>query len=286
MTMNCRRRPGAQSAGGGLALCASVVLCLAALAGGARAAGAGWNEFGLEPKAAPAVTDTIIEPFFAFVVGMAEVDSLGTWHSGDVAAFAAARGKPSQFPLGRLVTIERRRPAAGTRDRYPEAMVRAEWVVTFDGPLDFPLPYSILGYHPGSLRVAQSLQLAELAAQDFTLAWREKHQVVRHPVTQVRMFTCESGYMLLDADAVVDHLLGDLLDDAWTVGFVSARDGGGRLSLSLMVGRNLRPIYGEFDLATDAIEPNGRPLAAALAGAVRPWLDPKLGLLPAPWVEK
>lgn len=284
MTGACRRRCGARTAVGGLALGASAVLWLALAAGEARAGG-GWNEFGLASKEAKAAPDTVLEPFFAFVIGMAESDSLGTWRGSDVAAFAARRGHASRLPMGRLATIERRRPVPGARGRFPAAAVRAEWTVTFDDKLDFPLPYSIVGYHPGSLRVSSTLRLAELAPQDVTLAWRHKREVVRHAVSMTRVFICEGGYLLLDADAVVDRLLGDLLDDAWTVGFVTARDGGQLLGLSVMVGRDLRSIYGEFDFARDRIEPNGRPLASALAGFARRWLDPGHELLPEPWVE-
>lgn len=281
-----RMRPGHQ----GRRRLPAVVLAfvgaaLAGLASAPAAAAAGWNEFGLRTAAVPAVGDTIVEPFFAFVLGRAEADSLGTWDAADVAAFAAARGRPSRLPVDRLVSLERRRPAPGTEGRHPGARVLAEWVVAFDGPLRFPLPYSILGYHPGSLRLSRTLHLAEFAPADLTLRWREKRRQQEKALGDVRVFVCENGYMLLDADGVVDRLLGDLLDDSWTVGFVIARDGAARVGLSLMLGRDGRPIYGEFDFARDRIEAHGRPLAGALASAARRWLDPAGGLLPEPWVE-
>lgn len=262
---------------------AGLGLCL--IAGGARAAS--WNEFGLPPAVAPALTDTIVEPFFALVLGLARDDSLGVWSGADVAGFARGRGQVSRLPVGRLVAMERRRPARGTENRFAGATVRAEWRLTFDGALDFPLPYAVLGYHPGSLRLSSSLELAELAPADLTLSWSEKKKGrVQHALGAVRVFVCERGYMLLDADAVVDRLLGELLDDAWTVGFVTARDGPGWLGLSVMLGRDGRPLYGEFDFAHDSIEPHGRPLAAALAAAGRPWLDPQRYPLPRPWVDQ
>ncbi len=280
-----RRLFGARPAAGGGAVLAAVGLAVLMAAAPARA-GAGWNEFGLQPKEAVAAPDTILEPFFAFVIGMAEADSVGVWRGADLTAFADFRGRPSRLPVARLATLERRRPADGTAGRYPGVAVRAEWVITFDGPLDFPLPYSIVGYHPGSLRVSATLRLAELAPQDLTLSWRRKRETFTHAVGEVRVFAFEGGYLLLDADAVVDKLLGELLDDAWTIGFVTARDGRHPIGLSVMYGRDLRQLYGEFDFATDGIEPNGRPLASALAAAARRWLDPELELLPTPWVEK
>lgn len=251
----------------------------------APAGAAGWNEFGLAPAVAPAAGDTIAEPFFAFVLDRAESDSLGTWRGADVAAFARGRGRASRLPVERLVRLERRRPGAGSEGRHAGARVRAEWVITFDAPLGFPLPYSILGYHPGSLRLSRELVLAELAPVDLNLTWREKKVEQRRPLGAVRVFVCERGYLLLDADGLVDRLLGDLLDDSWTVGFVTARDRTTRLGLGLMLGRDGRHIYGEFDFAGDRIEAHGRPLAGALAAATRRWLDPAGGLLPKPWVE-
>ncbi|MBK8165525.1 MAG: hypothetical protein IPK64_06085 [bacterium] len=265
---------------------ASLGLLLAGTAAVPAPASGAWNEFGLRASAVPAAGDTIVEPFFAFVLGCAEADSLGTWDGVDVAAFAIARGRPSRLPVDLLVSVQRRRPAPGTEGRYAGARVLAEWVIAFDRPLGFPLPYSILGYHPGSLRLSRTLQLAELAAVDLTLRWREKRRQQERPLDSVRVFACEKGYLLLDADGVVDRLLGDLLDDSWTVGFVTARDGAARLGLGLMLGRDGRPIYGEFDFARDRIEAHGRPLAGALASAARRWLDPTGGLLPEPWVEE
>lgn len=265
----------------------AVALLAAAAAGVPFAAASGWNEFGLRPAPpAAAAGDTIVEPFFAFVLARSEADSLGMWRGADVAALGRERGRPSRLPVERLVSLERRRPAPGTEGRHGGARVRAEWIIRFDDALGFPLPYSILGYHPGSLRVSPSLVLAELEPMDLTISWREKKDRVSRPLAAIRVFVCEGGYLLLDADAVVDRLLGDLLDDSWTVGFVTARDGAARLGLGVMLGRDGRAIYGEFDFARDRIEPHGRPLAGALAGTTRRWLDPASGLLPRPWVEE
>lgn len=261
-------------------------LALALLVALPGPAGAAWDEFGRRAEPVAAATDTIVEPFFAFVLARSEADSTGAWDAADVAAFARGRGRASRLPLAKLASLERRRPAPGSEGRFPGARVLAEWLITFDAPLDFPLPYSILGYHPGSLRLSRELVLAELAPVDLNLSWGAKRNREQRSLAQVRVFACERGHLLLDADAVPDRLLGDLLDDSWTVGFVTARDGRARLGLGLMLGRDGRAIYGEFDFARDRIEAHGRPVAGALAATARRWLEPSGGRLPAPWVEQ
>ncbi|MBM4132104.1 hypothetical protein FJ250_13955, partial [bacterium] len=197
--MRSSRRPAGRGRRAESALAALALGCAGA-AGAAAPTAADWNEFGLKAAAAPG--DTIVEPFFAFVLGLAEADSLGTWTGTDVAAFAAARGRASRLPVDKLVTLQRRRPAPGTQARHPGSRVLAEWTIDFVGPLSFPLPYSILGYHPGSLRLSRSLQLAELAPVDVTVDWREKRRPQQRKLDNVRVFACEKGHLLLDVDGM------------------------------------------------------------------------------------
>jgi hypothetical protein len=91
--------------------------------------------------------------------------------------------------------------------------------------------------------------------------------------------------VLLDADGLLDALLGKALDDAWIVGFVLGREEGRLIGLGVSLGREGRHIYGEFDFTRDKVLPNGRPLASALSRASRRWLDPDTGHLPEPWAE-
>ncbi|MCB1183598.1 hypothetical protein KDM41_09190 [bacterium] len=246
-----------------------------------------WSEFGTEADEpeTPATGPEIVEPFFAFLVGLADADSLGAWSGADLAAWTAASGRESRFPLTEVVRIERRRPQPERAGRFGPP-VRADWRLELAAAQDRPMPYSILGYHPGSLRVARVLELAELAPLAFSLELPADDDAVRHvQVDSCRVFALEGGHVLLDADGWLDALLGAGLDDSWTLGFVTARTEGELVGLAVSLGRDGRRIYGEFDFRADKVLAHGRPLANALSRTSRAWLDVAAGNLPDPWVE-
>jgi hypothetical protein len=254
---------------------------------GASAAQA-WSEFGsAEPDSAPAAAPAgpeIREPFFRFLLGMVTVDSLGTWSGRDVVRYAEAAEQESRFPLDEFVTLSRSRPDSAAATRYEGTLVRAVWRLVFRQPQDHPMPYSILGYHPGSLRIAQEVVLAETVPQDLDLDFMVNRKPVHGTVTEARIFVLEVGYVLLDADGWLDALLGPGLDDSWSLGFVTGRENGRLLALGIGLGRTGRRIYGEFNFADDEVLANGRPLATALSTASRRWLNVADGHLPAAWV--
>lgn len=224
----------------------------------------------------------IREPFFAFLVGLAEGDSLGAWSGADIDSFAQRRGTPSRFPVDLVGEVVRRRPLPAEQASWPVAAVKAVWEITLTENLDRPLPYNILGYHPGSLRVSRRLLLTETGAG--TLAAHQGDQVfVFGRVTMLRL---DEGHVILDVDGLVDRLLGKSLDDAATVGFVLARQDSTLLGVAVSLGRNQRRIYGEFDFRRDEILPHGRPAAQALSSACRRrMLEGHTGPPLGAWVE-
>ncbi len=246
-----------------------------------------WSEFGTTVEKPVAADEglEIREPFFAFLLGMVDADSLGEWTGAEVRDYAAARGNPSRFPLDELVSLSRSLPDNTVAVRYSGARVQAVWRILLTGPQDRPMPYSILGYHPGSLRIGAEMVLSELAAVDLSLGFVLDGEFVEATVTEARVFALERGYVVLDADGWLDALLGAALDDAWTLGFVTGVENGRLVGLGVSVGREDRHIYGEFDFTKDKVLAHGRPLASALSRASRTWLNVDDGNLPPPWVE-
>ncbi len=272
----------------GRAASAALICWLACgLVGGQPTAALGWSEFGLaeDPALVRADGPEIQEPFFDFLLGLVAADSTGHWSGRQLRAHATALGRESRFPLDELVSVSRERPDSTAVAGYPGVPVAAVWRITLTGPQDRPMPYSILGYHPGSLRLAGELVLIELAPGDLDLTLRQGDDIVHRTVTGVRVFALAEGYVVLDADGWLDALLGAGLDDAWTLGFVTGREEGRLLGLGVSVGRKGRQIYGEFDFADDEVLAHGRPLVSALSRRSRAWLNTGAGNLPPPWIE-
>ncbi|MEN8007952.1 MAG: hypothetical protein ABFS42_13115 [Candidatus Krumholzibacteriota bacterium] len=244
-----------------------------------------WSEFGAEEKAAEPTGPEIREPFFEFLLGMAESDSLGAWTGQQLRAHAAALGRESRFPLEEVVSLARSRPDSMGERKYMGTRVRAVWTLVLKGSQDRPMPYSILGYHPGSLRIGGVLVLSELAPSDIDVAFMKDDERITRRMTEVRIFPLEKGYVLLDADGFLDAILGSALDDAWTLGFVIGREKGKLIGLGVSLGREGRRIYGEFDFTQDKVMVHGRRPMSALSRASRRWLNVEDGNLPEPWIE-
>lgn len=267
------------------ALAALVVFCLvtAPLAAGA------WSEFGTGDKPEKIAGPEIREPLFEFLLGMAERDSVGRWTGEELRSYVTVSGRESRFPLAEVVSLTRARPDAcpgvHPAGKYEGATVRAVWTLVLSGRQDRPMPYSILGYHPGSLRIGGVLVLSELGPTDLEITFQEDDERITRLLTDVRIFSLEQGHIVLDADGLLDALLGAGLDDAWTLGFVTGREGGKLVGLGVSLGRKGRRIFGEFDFTQDKILVHGRPPMAALSRVSRRWLNVEVGNLPEPWVE-
>jgi hypothetical protein len=263
------------------ALAALVVLSLltASLPAGA------WSEFGVEEETEAMAGPEIREPFFEFLIGMAESDSVGLWTGEELRAHAAASDRKSRFPLEDVVSLERARPDRQTAGKYPGTRVQAVWTIELTDKQDRPMPYSILGYHPGSLRIGAVLVLSELGPADLEIRYEDGDELTTRILTEVRIFPLEQGHVVLDADGFLDALLGSGLDDAWTLGFVIGREEGKLVGLGVSLGRKGRHIFGEFDFSQDKVLAHGRPPMAALSRASRRWLNVESVHLPEPWVE-
>jgi len=226
-----------------------------------RAFEEGRQESGPEAPEGPEIR----EPLFAMVLSLAEADSLGRWTGQDVLDFAVATDRQTNLPLDNLVTFKRRRPRPVEKKAWPGMRVDAVWEITMTEDLDPSMPYSILGYHPGTMRITRRLRLAE--AFFGQVSFEADGQ--RHEVHDIRVFRVEEGSVALDVDGWLDFLLGKKLDDAAVLAFVSGRTGEQRVALAISVGREGRSIYGEFDLRRDKVLPHGRPLARGLSRSCR-----------------
>lgn len=276
--MGLRQRPTAPSRAA-LAALVALSLLAAVLPVGA------WSEFGVEEETEAMAGPEIREPFFEFLIRMTECDSIGLWTGDELRAHTADSGRESRFPLDDVVSLERARPDRQAAEKYQGTTVRAVWTIELTGKQDRPMPYSILGYHPGSLRIGAVLVLSELGPADLEIRFQDGDEPTTRLFREVRIFPLEQGHVILDADGFLDALLGAGLDDAWTLGFVIGREDGKLVGLGVSLGRKGRHIFGEFDFSRDKVLAHGRPPMAALSRASRRWLNVESGNLPEPWVE-
>ncbi len=207
----------------------------------------------------------INEPFFAMILQWAADDSLGTWSGNDVLAYAETLGRPSKFPLQHLVSFSRSRLPVEEEEIWPDMNVRAIWDIELVDDLTPAMPYSILGYHPGTLRLSGKIRMSEVH-----LGAVQLHKVDGSvSVSDIQLYRLETGTMVLDVDGWLDALLGKRLDDSAMLGFVAAREDGRLIGLAVSIGNKGRSIYGELDLQQDKVLANGRAVATALSAACR-----------------
>ncbi len=216
----------------------------------------------------------INDPFFAFFIDLTESDSLGRWDTAAVLDYAERHGRPSRMPLERILQVERRTLRGA--DILWRRGVRSNRLIEVDlgARVNLPMPYSILGYNPGSLHVDRRMVMREWHLGSVTFEVEDDGETKRITADEITAYTLIGGWIVLDVDGWLDRILGGKLDDSWAVGFAFCRSEGEIYGLALAVNKKQRPLYGEFDFGADKVLPHGRPLASALAGFVRPWVRP------------
>ena len=242
------------------------------MAGPVRAATA---VHGLAPDP-EALREQVRDPLFAMVFLLTEADSLGTWTADDLLAFTERWGTPSDFPLTEHLE-------SLTREALPPEQVRKRrglrcdrrWIVRLrPARLEMPMPYSILGYHPGTLSFDTPLELHEwrLGQVSLQVPDPEGDGQTRRPARGVTIWQITGGWIILDVDAWVDRLLGKAADDAAMAGFTAARVGGELVGVGNSTGRDGRRLLGELDFRSGEVATHGRPVARGLSWLARRWL--------------
>ena len=212
---------------------AVLVLALAAVAAGAQSAA----DLPLSPGRelilpASEVKDT----FFAWLVGVvdagrdAELDN------------AALRDVLTEFRSSIALPFDR---ISLVRHKAPRPDGYGSLGILFDGDIDIPVPFSLLWYHPGSLRSTKVIRFDERRFASLPTA--------SSPAEPVYSFRLVEGAMAIDIDTWVDVLLGRIADDLSIRIVALARWRGAWRCLLGGTGREDRRIIAAFDLARNAI---------------------------------
>jgi hypothetical protein len=227
--------------------------------------------------ASEAVPDSIPEirdPLFEILVNFADGDSVGVWTGDELRQRVETTGRKSNMPMHFLKYIERVKlhpDNAPTREGY---RAWRQWQIVITGKLTMPLPYSILGYNPGSMHISKELILTEWHLGGPTLYLPVEDGTRKVRCSDLKVFRIDEGFVGLDVDGWLDRLLGKLLDDTWNTGFLIGNAEGDRIILAQGYSKKMRPIFGEFDPKTDKVKVHGSPLARGLSTYVRKWSNP------------
>ncbi|MCP4573115.1 MAG: hypothetical protein GY838_12230 [bacterium] len=226
----------------------------------------------------------VAEPVFAFVFRLVEADSLGQWTGEDLQGFADTWTRPSDFPLELLASFRREAVPPTEQVASGGYICDRRIILTLTTErLDMPMPYSVLGYHPGTLGFGSPLVIREWRLGERQLRVRTGDGSRKETVRGLTVFQVVDGWTVLDVDAWLDKLLGKQLDDAAVLGFAACRARGRILGVGVNTGRKGRFIYGELDFEHSTVATHGRPLARALASHTRRWTTPDDGDRAGAW---
>ncbi len=139
--------------------------------------------------------------FYSYLIGLVQADTCGVLHANDLErVLDGYRGKTS-IPFDVIRDIRR----GCTQNSNPR-----EVSITFNDILKTPVPYSILGYHPGSVTASSTVRFLEWDIPFKSLRWRRREVV---DITNIHVFGISEGWAIVDIDTWFDKLMGGLLDD-------------------------------------------------------------------------
>lgn len=194
--------------------------------------------------AAPRLADDVGDPVFALLAGLLDDNVFGRLEPAVVDSVVMSRGE-SKLPHRSMQWLTRA-PAPGRR--------RATLSLRVEEDFKVPVPYSILGYNPGSLTTSEDLELWEWSLGDTPFQWTDEEGTSqRFTAEDATLFGLVSGTVRMDVDWWLDKLLGSRLDDVELVGFLLFHRDGTRYAVAFGYNPGGSGRTGVFDLTRDEI---------------------------------
>jgi hypothetical protein len=139
--------------------------------------------------------------FYSYLIGLVNANVCGVVDDAKFDSVLRGFKGKTQIPFEKIKEIRRECvTGSGTRDVS----------ITFKGDLDTPVPYSILGYHPGSVTAGTKVSFLEWYTPSQKITVGRGESIV---LADVFVFGVYDGWAVVDIDTWVDRLLGGLLDD-------------------------------------------------------------------------
>jgi hypothetical protein len=209
----------------------------------------------LPREATPYFAADVKDGIFAFLFGLLDRELCGIVSGAHLAEILERGERKSRVPTA-LIRSVRRAPGSSPPDAWVEA--------AFTAPLKISIPYSILGYHPGSLAASETIVAREWRADRLTVPNPGSGEGPRSLViTDVTLWAIVEGEIEIDIDGWLDAIMGSRLDDTRIVGLADFRLEGERFGMALGYNHSGKPRSGALDLRDDEIRfPSPRELKA------------------------
>jgi hypothetical protein len=194
---------------------------------------------------------TVKDPFFGYLIGIIHTGMEMEADSARLHALRADFGCGFEIPFDRISRVAQHGDP-GTGDRF----VRLDFL----GPMDVPIPYSLLFYHPGRIRSDSSVVFRVSAGtydDSDTLS----------ETSRVYILELVHGCILVDIDDWLELLFPSHLEDAWIRNVVFFTWDGRWMGMLQGTGRSTGRMFRSFfDFTRNAIV---SPLPAPLDRAGR-----------------
>jgi hypothetical protein len=188
------------------------------------------------------------DPIFSILTGLVTSGTYGTITQERLQQEVVRIGGKSRLPYESVVSITREPVKPGWT-----ALVRLE----FTKPIDLPVPYSILGYHPGSFTASQYCVFREWEIGKIRLSEAERKGTRTETRTidleDVHLFASVEGEVKIDIDAWIDALLGGAIDDTDITALMLCRCQGEWYGVAMGYGHDKSGRSGVLSLRQDKI---------------------------------
>ncbi len=143
----------------------------------------------------------VFDRFYSYLIGLVNANTCGVIDGNLLGNVLDGHRSKTAIPFDTIQEI-RRECVSGSAVR--------DVSITFKGDLHTPVPYDILGYHPGSVAASHMISFREwyMPAQNIGAGSADPVEL-----SQVYVFGVYDGWTVVDIDTWVDKLLGGFLDD-------------------------------------------------------------------------
>ncbi len=218
--------------------------------------------------------DGVKDPLFAILIGLVSDGLYGTL-TGDRIRGELKRQKARSNLPHQTVREVTRLPVTPGRT----AVVRVE----FEKDLRLPIPFSILGYRPGSFSVSSVSLFREWILDTVTLEFqddpRDPDSIWQVELTDVHILGLVDGEVEIDIHGWLDFLMGSRLGDTRITGLMLCRHHGRWIGIAMGYSPDNQGRSGIFDFEKDSIffpspaelRPVGRRMRSRMEALMARW---------------